>query len=67
MLKEFVGHTSYVNDAIYSPDGSQIISAASDATVRIWDGKSCDQLRAFKYARLRQHLLLSLSVRPSWF
>ena len=50
MLKEFVGHTSYVNDAIYSPDGSQIISAASDSTVRVWDAKSCEELRAFKYA-----------------
>ena len=50
MLKEFVGHTSYVNDAIYSPDGSQIISAASDSTVRVWDAKSCEELRAFKCA-----------------
>ena len=24
MLKEFRGHTSYVNYAIYSPDGSQV-------------------------------------------
>lgn len=24
MLKEFRGHTSYVNHAIYSPDGSQV-------------------------------------------
>lgn len=24
MLKELRGHTSYVNDAIYSPDGSQV-------------------------------------------
>ena len=24
MLKEMRGHTSYVNDAIYSPDGSQV-------------------------------------------
>lgn len=50
MLKEFLGHTSYANDAIYSPDGSQIVSAASDGTVRVWETKSCEQLRAFKYA-----------------
>ena len=30
MLKELRGHTSYVNDAIYSPDGSQV-SASSGA------------------------------------
>jgi len=48
MLKEFRGHTSYVNDAIYSSDGSQVISCSSDATVRIWDGKSCEQLGAFR-------------------
>lgn len=24
MLKELRGHTSYVNDAVYSPDGSQV-------------------------------------------
>ena len=52
MLKEFVGHTSYVNDVVYSPDGSQIISAASDSTVRVWDAKSCEELRAFKCAVL---------------
>lgn len=50
MLKEFLGHTSYANDAIYSPDGSQIVSAASDGTVRVWEAKSCEQLRAFKCA-----------------
>lgn len=50
MLKEFRGHTSYVNDAIYSADGSQVISASSDATVRVWDAKSCDCITIFKCA-----------------
>lgn len=48
MLKELRGHTSYVNHAIYSADGSQVISSSSDATVRIWDAKSCEQLHAFR-------------------
>ena len=111
MLKEFRGHTSYVNGAIFSADGSQartpwgaewgdlrlragrrwqavqqrarcgvqgvcvrrckapdtrvraggrptiahcppwaaqVISCSSDATVRIWDAKSCEQLHAFR-------------------
>jgi WD40 repeat-containing protein SMU1 len=52
MLKEFRGHTSYVNDAIYSPDGSQVISCSSDATVRVWDSKSCDCIHVFRYANL---------------
>ena len=56
MLKEFLGHTSYANDAIYTPDGSQIVSAASDGTVRVWEAKTCEQLRAFKCAHCNTDL-----------
>jgi WD40 repeat-containing protein SMU1 len=42
MLKEFRGHTSYVNSAIYASDGSMVISASSDATLRIWNVKNCE-------------------------
>lgn len=35
MLKEFRGHTSYVNDAIFTSDGSRIITASSDCTVKV--------------------------------
>ncbi len=48
MLKELRGHTSYVNDAVWSADGSQVVSASSDATVRVWDAKTCECLHAFR-------------------
>lgn len=35
LLKEFRGHTSYVNDAIFTNDGSRVISASSDCTVKV--------------------------------
>jgi WD40 repeat-containing protein SMU1 len=48
MLKEFRGHTSYVQGVLFSQDGSQVISCSSDATVRVWDAKSCEQVHAFR-------------------
>lgn len=35
MLKEFRGHTSYVNDAIFTNDGARVITASSDFTVKV--------------------------------
>ena len=32
-----VGHTDYVNSAVYSPDGRSIVTASLDNTARIWD------------------------------
>jgi len=43
-LKEFRGHTSFVNDVAYSLDGTRIISGSSDGTVKIWDTKSTECL-----------------------
>lgn len=48
MLKEMRGHTSYVNDAVWSADGSSVVSAGSDATVRVWDAKSCECVATFR-------------------
>lgn len=41
LLKQFRGHTSFANHAIYSGDGSLVISGGSDATVRVWDARTC--------------------------
>jgi WD40 repeat protein len=35
MLKEFRGHNSYVNYAIFTTDGSRVITASSDCTVKV--------------------------------
>ncbi|GJS73905.1 peptidyl-prolyl cis-trans isomerase CYP63 isoform X1 [Tanacetum coccineum] len=35
LLKEFRGHSSYVNDAILTPDGLRLITASSDCTVKL--------------------------------
>ncbi|KAF9160404.1 Serine/threonine-protein kinase smu1 [Actinomortierella ambigua] len=40
MLKEFRGHTSYVNYACFSADGTKVISSSSDGHVKIWDLKT---------------------------
>jgi WD40 repeat-containing protein SMU1 len=47
-LKEFRGHTSFVNCAIFNPEQTMILSASSDGTVRIWDVKTSDCIRTIK-------------------
>ena len=38
------GHSNWVRSCAYSPDGSRIVSASSDQTLRIWDARSGDAL-----------------------
>uniref|UniRef100_A0A8D3A939 WD40 repeat-containing protein SMU1 n=1 Tax=Scophthalmus maximus TaxID=52904 RepID=A0A8D3A939_SCOMX len=47
-LKEFNGHSSFVNDASFSRDGFHIISGSSDGTVKIWNTKTCECIHTFK-------------------
>eukprot|EP01128_Nolandella_sp_AFSM9_P002806 TRINITY_DN131_c1_g1_i1.p1 TRINITY_DN131_c1_g1~~TRINITY_DN131_c1_g1_i1.p1 ORF type:complete len:552 (-),score=93.66 TRINITY_DN131_c1_g1_i1:90-1655(-) len=46
-LKIFRGHTSFVNDVVWGPGGTQIISAGSDGSVRIWDTATTECVATF--------------------
>eukprot|EP00922_Rhytidocystis_sp_ex-Travisia-forbesii_P007963 GHVS01011753.1.p1 GENE.GHVS01011753.1~~GHVS01011753.1.p1 ORF type:complete len:550 (-),score=71.80 GHVS01011753.1:1462-3111(-) len=46
-IKLFRGHKSYVNNAIYAPDGSHVITCSSDGKVRVWDAKTSECRRVF--------------------
>lgn len=36
MLKELRGHSSFVNEAVFTPDGHGVLSGSSDGTVKLW-------------------------------
>ncbi|GFY75809.1 WD40 repeat-containing protein SMU1 [Trichonephila inaurata madagascariensis] len=48
LLKEFRGHSSFVNEAIFTADGHHILSASSDGTVKLWNIKSTECINTFK-------------------
>ncbi|MEZ5327954.1 MAG: protein kinase [Verrucomicrobiales bacterium] len=37
LLGELKGHTEYVKDLLFTPDGKRLISASADQSIRIWD------------------------------
>ncbi|CAK0870976.1 unnamed protein product [Prorocentrum cordatum] len=41
-LKEFRGHTSYVNSAVWSRDNHKVITASSDGNVIVFDAKTTE-------------------------
>ena len=47
MLKEFKGHSSFVYQVLYSPDGHSLISGSADGTIRIWSLKTTECTNIF--------------------
>ena len=41
MLKEYRGHTSFVNSAKYNPNAELIYTVSSDATIKVWKTSTC--------------------------
>jgi WD40 repeat protein/serine/threonine protein kinase len=48
-LRVLHGHTSFVYDAVWSPNGAQIASGAWDGTVRLWDAATGKQHAVLAY------------------
>ncbi|EDO06895.1 WD domain G-beta repeat containing protein [Babesia bovis T2Bo] len=46
-IKEFKGHHSIVNAAIYSYDGNKVITGSSDGYIKVWDSRTGDLLKSF--------------------
>ena len=48
LIKEFVGHTSFVNDVVFSFDTHCLLSASSDGTIKLWNIKTTECINTFK-------------------
>jgi len=46
-LKLLRGHTSFVNSAVYLPDGSRVVTASADGQIKIWDARSTECITTF--------------------
>ncbi|CDJ46961.1 WD-40 repeat protein, putative [Eimeria brunetti] len=46
-LKEFRGHLTFVNCALYLPDNTRVITGSADGKIKIWDAKTQDCLSTF--------------------
>jgi WD40 repeat protein/transcriptional regulator with XRE-family HTH domain len=45
LLREFRGHTDFVYDGAFSPDGKTLLTCSVDGTVRLWDAATGQQVR----------------------
>ena len=50
-LLELRGHTGSIHDVDVSPDGSRILTASEDHTVRLWDTQTGEQLNVYEHPK----------------
>jgi len=43
----FTGHSEGVNNCAFSPDGTKIVSASDDETLKLWDVETGNEIRTF--------------------
>ncbi|BHF63683.1 hypothetical protein AAHC03_04594 [Spirometra sp. Aus1] len=48
LLKEFIGHTGFVNDVAFTMDGHHVLSGSSDGSVRVWSVRTTECINNFK-------------------
>ena len=71
-LKEFRGHSSFVNCALFGKDNVHIFSASSDGTVRLWDRRTSECVMTYRLCNvagvatkdLRVHTLQLMPNNP---
>lgn len=62
ILRLFIGHTLPVTNIVFSKDGSSLLSASSDSTLRIWDIGTGKMISKFQCGR---SIPLTIDVHPN--
>jgi WD40 repeat protein len=57
--RRFEGHSDYVHNACFTPNGKRVVSVARDRTVRVWDLETGNEMRQF---RTKERLITFLAV-----
>ena len=60
-VRRLEGHTQTARVAVFSRDGSRILSGGPDCTVRVWDAASGKELERFKHTKF---ITNSNTLRP---
>jgi len=65
MLREFIGHNSYVTDLILLDNENTLMSASADGTLKLWDTKSGILQKSFFPANLSKEITInSVQINP---